>query len=164
MNRWPCLTLHSSGTAQKRAAPYFYVRTTMRFHTFYLFVLLFSGILNANAQSADTDDDLAFSGVPFIAPNFVSKLSPSIPRPQYPSEARRKGICGDVLVAVKIGEDGKVIDKKFVKSEPSNIFDNAILAVIDRWSFKRVTFDGEPVVYQTRVPFIFRLEPGRDCP
>jgi len=130
----------------------------MQFHTFCLFVLLFSEILNANAQPADSGDDLAFPNIPFIASNFTG------PRPQYPLEARRKGICGDVLVAVKIGEDGKVIDKKFVRSEPLNIFDNVISAAIDKWHFTRVTFDGEPVVYQTKVPFIFRLEPGQNCP
>jgi len=136
----------------------------MRLLSYSLFAYLFSSALNANAQTADSTnaDQAVFPDIPFISAKDIFDLTPSTPRPQYPLDARRKGICGDVLIALKIGEDGKVLDTKIIKSEPSGVFDKAVTEIIEKWRYKRVTFNGEPVVYQTKSPFKFRLD-GPDC-
>jgi len=136
----------------------------MRLLSYSLFAFLFSSALNANAQTADSTnaDQAVFPDIPFISAKDIFDVTPSTPRPRYPLDARRKGICGDVLIALKIGEDGKVLDTKILKSEPSGVFDKAVTEVIGKWRYKRVTFNGEPVVYQTKSPFKFRLD-GPDC-
>jgi len=46
-------------------------------------------------------------------------------------EAFKKAPAGDVEIAFELGDDGKVLHPKIVKSTPSGIFDAAALSIVD---------------------------------
>ena len=111
------------------------------------------------AESADSISafEAVFPGVPFIISTDLRERSPSLQNAKYPKDALKGGICGEVATAVKVAEDGKVLDAKIVKSEPPNVFDQAALDAIVKWQFKKMAFNGKPVIYQTKFVIKFRL-------
>jgi len=56
--------------------------------------------------------------------------------PDYPREARRKGIEGTVLAHLSIDERGNVTDVKIVQATPSRIFDREAIAALMQWKFQ----------------------------
>jgi protein TonB len=118
----------------------------------------------ALAADAPAADGSAFPGLPMILTQDMWESKESIAQPAYPIELRRKGLCGDVLIAVKVGKDGRVLDTKIVKSEPPNVFDAAVKEAVIKSRYKRVVFSGEPVIYQTRSPFQFRISDANCVP
>lgn len=136
----------------------------MRFLFYCVPLLLLIGVGTANSgPTEDTNaDESMFPDTPFISLKGVREPMPNTSTPQYPADARKNGICGEVLMAVKVGVDGSVTEAKIVKSEPPNVFDKAVMEAIRKWRFKRVSINDEPVVYQTKVPFKFILSDWRD--
>lgn len=70
-------------------------------------------------------------------PNVVSSA-----QPEYPREALRDGVSGEVTVAFTVNADGSVGAANVVSSNPRNVFDRAALAAIKKWRFEA---PGEPV-------------------
>jgi protein TonB len=70
-------------------------------------------------------------------PNVVSSA-----QPDYPREALRDGVSGEVTIAFTVNADGSVGAANVVSSNPRNVFDRAAVAAIKKWRFEP---PGEPV-------------------
>jgi TonB family protein len=75
--------------------------------------------------------------------------------PEYPTDARRQGIDGTVMVQALVGKDGLVKDTRIVKSIP--LLDSAATAAVRRWVFKPALADNVPVAVWVAVPVRFTL-------
>lgn len=62
----------------------------------------------------------------------------STPAPNYPPEALRTGIAGEVLVEITVGTDGSVTSARILHSSPAHIFDREALNATRRWQFEPV--------------------------
>jgi periplasmic protein TonB len=115
-----------------------------------LLLLHGAGVANAEPDESAVAGEATFPAIPFVSMKESTELFSFTPRPKYPAVALRAGICGAVVIAVKIGLDGKVLDSKIIKSDPVSVFDKAVTDVISQWRFKRITVNGEPIIYQTK--------------
>jgi TonB family protein len=75
--------------------------------------------------------------------------------PEYPEEARQKGIEGAVVVDVDIDRDGKVLEVKTVSGSP--VLAEAVMDAVKLWVFKPHSVGGHPVQMETRITLNFRL-------
>lgn len=78
--------------------------------------------------------------------------------PVYPRQARRRGIEGDVLLAVTIGADGASGEIAIERSSGHDVLDDAAVAAVRSWRFEPATVAGKPVAGRLLVPIAFRLE------
>lgn len=80
-------------------------------------------------------------------------------KPTYPSASRRLGEEGKVILLVRIGVDGRVIDASIDQSSGFPRLDEAAQQhVIKYYRFKPAMSAGTPVETQVRVPISFKLE------
>ena len=56
--------------------------------------------------------------------------------PEYPKDALKRGIGGEVRVRITLGADGKVKSAEILNSSPANVFDRVALDAVRRWRFK----------------------------
>jgi protein TonB len=80
------------------------------------------------------------------------------PAPPYPSEARRRGWEGTVLLMVEIRENGKPERVTIKESSGHSALDNAALGAVGRWTFVPAQQNGKPVRSVAEVPIIFSLQ------
>jgi len=73
--------------------------------------------------------------------------------PVYPEDARQAGIDGMVILEALIGEDGKVMDARIMRSIPA--LDAAAVAAVRQWAFTPTVINGVPqkVVMSVTVSF-----------
>jgi protein TonB len=64
-------------------------------------------------------------------------------KPEYPAIARTARVAGAVTIEATIGEDGKVIDAKVVRSVP--LLDQAALDAVRQWEYMPSLLNGVPV-------------------
>jgi TonB family protein len=64
-------------------------------------------------------------------------------KPVYPAIAQSARISGAVVIEATIGEDGKVIDAKVVRSIP--VLDQAALDAVRQWEYTPTLLNGAPV-------------------
>lgn len=64
-------------------------------------------------------------------PNVISSA-----QPEYPREALREGLSGEVTVAFTVNPDGSVGAASVVSSNPRRVFDREALAAIKKWRFE----------------------------
>lgn len=65
--------------------------------------------------------------------------------PEYPYEARQRGIEGVVQIKLLVNADGTVGPVHVLSARPENIFDDAAVKGAQRWKFKPGRISGEPV-------------------
>jgi protein TonB len=58
------------------------------------------------------------------------------PQPNYPRDALREGVSGEVTVAFTVNADGSVGGASIVSSTPHHVFDAAALEAIKKWRFQ----------------------------
>jgi periplasmic protein TonB len=83
------------------------------------------------------------------------------PAPPYPSEARRRGWEGTVLLMVEIRENGRPERVTIKESSGHSVLDNAALGAVGRWTFVPAQQNGRPVRSVAEVPIIFSLQGRR---
>jgi protein TonB len=66
-------------------------------------------------------------------------------QPDYPIQARQKGIEGWVDVQFTVGTDGSVRNPVVLASEPKSIFDQAALQAVRGWKYNPKIQGGKPV-------------------
>jgi protein TonB len=66
-------------------------------------------------------------------------------QPDYPIQARQKGIQGWVDVRFTVGVDGSVRNPVVIDAEPDEIFDRAALQAVKGWKYNPKIADGKPV-------------------
>lgn len=75
------------------------------------------------------------------------------PKPYYPDEARDKGIQGQGVIKVLVGENGKVESTEIVSGNP--ILAKAAAEAFKKWRFRPFIRHGKPVKVSTELPFTF---------
>jgi protein TonB len=105
------------------------------------------------------------TGGPFlgaVASGDMSGYSELIPlvriQPQYPRQALRDGISGQVVFEVTINPDGTVKSARPIKSQPRGVFEAAAMQAILKWKFKPKIEDGKAVETKGIQPIDFKLE------
>lgn len=81
--------------------------------------------------------------------------------PEYPDQARRRGIEGHVKLVFTITAQGRVENIRVVESSPANIFDRSARRAAARWRFAPRTEDGQAVAREAVKTLEFRLTQGR---
>ena len=76
--------------------------------------------------------------------------------PRYPSEARRAGVSGPVVIRGIVRRDGKIDNVEIIKDLPHGLGEAARDAV-RRWRFRPATFRGDPIDVYYTVTVNFRL-------
>jgi protein TonB len=96
--------------------------------------------------------------VPLAVVRAETKTEPPVPvrtvAPEYPSEMRREGINGVVMVKCTIDEQGNVLDPQVEKSSNAAFEKPAVDALL-RWKFKPAKQDGAPVAIKVSIPIKF---------
>jgi protein TonB len=70
------------------------------------------------------------------APASNALVAISTPQPEYPADARRNEITGNVEVEFVVNRDGSVSDVRVVKSNPRGTFDRGVLSTVKKWQFQ----------------------------
>lgn len=78
--------------------------------------------------------------------------------PFYPPHAQAQHIEGRVRVEFTVGEDGSVNAPVVVFSDPSGVFDRAVLSAIRHWRFETKIVNGQAVPWRTSQTVAFRME------
>ncbi len=65
--------------------------------------------------------------------------------PDYPMQARQRGIEGWVVVEFTISTAGTVKEAEVVASEPGTVFDRAAIQAVRKWKYNPKIVDGKPV-------------------
>lgn len=81
--------------------------------------------------------------------------------PEYPDQARRRGIEGHVKLVFMITAQGRVENIRVVESSPANVFDRSARRAAARWRFAPRTEDGQAVAREAVKTLEFRLTQGR---
>ena len=77
-------------------------------------------------------------------------------QPEYPEDARKAGITGDVWVKLLIGKDGSVIKAAIAKTDNRALSKASLVAAL-KWRFSPAMINGQPIVVWTWAPFRFRI-------
>lgn len=104
----------------------------------------------ATSSSLGTEDFVDFSDLD------------QVPRPMpgssldFPRRLKRRAVSGRVVLLIKLGEDGRVIDAEV---ESSNLpdFEPIVAAQVAKWRFTPPTREGAPVRAQARFPVPIRI-------
>ncbi|RAK11101.1 TonB family protein [Halanaerobium saccharolyticum] len=78
-------------------------------------------------------------------------------KPKYPSNLRRRNIEGEVIVSLRVDEEGQVHNLKVYQSSGYNSFDQSALNAISSWEFKAAEKDGNKVEVIVNLPIRFKL-------
>lgn len=65
--------------------------------------------------------------------------------PQYPRQAARDGISGEVVLEITVGPDGQVKSARVKSAKPRGYFEAAAMAVAYKGRFRPKVVDGQPV-------------------
>jgi len=78
------------------------------------------------------------------------------PDPEYPEEARREKISGDVLLSIVIDKQGRVVRIRVDQCAGRGLDERAVQAV-SQWTFEPAMRNGEPVTVQVEVDVTFHI-------
>lgn len=76
-----------------------------------------------------------------------------LPKPDYPSAAKRNGAAGTVIVEVLIDESGKVISARPISGPP--VLQSAAVQAARRAKFSPTTLSGQPVQVVGTITYSF---------
>jgi len=115
----------------------------------------------ATAASCDPDARLPEDRQTVETPRVGGSLPRAIPlkqiRPQYPSEARSRGIQGTVLFNATIGKDGKAANLFLVSGR--FVFYDSARAVVLQSAYKPMLLNGQPAEFETTISVVYKLSP-----
>lgn len=95
----------------------------------------------------------------YVPPSRVTRL-PKVKgeaRAEYPEEARRAGIEGQVVLKIRVSDKGKVVEAKVVESAGHG-FDEAALKAVKNFTFSPGMKDGRPVATDITYTYSFLLD------
>jgi TonB family protein len=75
--------------------------------------------------------------------------------PEYPKEARKKGISGTVRLHVIVAKDGSIKQLEVVSGHP--LLQQAALDAVRQWRYQPTLLNGAPVEVDTTIDVIFAL-------
>lgn len=100
------------------------------------------------------------AGAAETQPEQIREASPRYdinPAPPYPSQARRRGYQGTVMLHVLVTASGTVADARLLQSSGYSLLDRSAMTAIWQWVFQPGTRNGRPVDMQINVPIVFQL-------
>ena len=77
-------------------------------------------------------------------------------QPEYPEAAKKAKLEGSVDVDLVVGADGKV-ERTEIQNSTNEIFNEAALSAVRRWTFSPALEEGKPVASGMEVPVVFQL-------
>jgi TonB family protein len=95
------------------------------------------------------------------AASFVSASSLTRTRyvpPDFPLEARQRGIDGWVDLQFLVNTDGSVGDVKVVGAQPVGVFEQVAIDAVRRWHYQPVVYGGHSVSQRARVRVRFAMQ------
>ncbi len=100
------------------------------------------------------------SGVPILSLSQLDQgpVAKYQQQPIYPSDMKREGLTGEVLVDFIVDPKGNVRGARAVKSTHQG-FEEAACAAVSRWKFTPGQKDLHPVYVHMQVPIVFSLSP-----
>ncbi|MFA0282903.1 energy transducer TonB [Vibrio sp. 10N.222.55.F12] len=87
-------------------------------------------------------------------PSFSTRPTP----PNYPRQARRRGVEGVATYEIWLDAEGKQIKQALVNSSGALMLDNAALDAIKQWKFSPHTVNGRAIAHRVQIPVRFRLD------
>ncbi|MFA0378273.1 TonB family protein [Vibrio sp. 10N.222.54.A3] len=87
-------------------------------------------------------------------PSFSARPTP----PNYPRQARRRGVEGVATYEIWLDAEGKQIKQALVNSSGALMLDNAALDAIKQWKFSPHTVNGRAIAHRVQIPIRFRLD------
>jgi TonB family protein len=78
--------------------------------------------------------------------------------PDYPPDAKSRGINGDVYIKILVEKDGRIGQMKVESSNPPGIFDESVLKAAGLWRFEPAMEKGRPVASWIGQRIRFELE------
>jgi TonB family protein len=79
--------------------------------------------------------------------------------PEYPEEARKKGISGTVRLHVIVAKDGSIKQLEVMSGHP--LLQQAALDAVRQWRYQPTLLNGSPVEVDTTIDVIFSLNSPR---
>ena len=115
------------------------------------------------ASSAPPADLVRAASGPTTVPQFGADVSHGITEariirrvnPNYPADARLRGISGPVTLDATVGKDGAVHNISVVNGP--GILANAAEAAVREWRYSPALLNGKPIETQQRITVVFRL-------
>lgn len=80
------------------------------------------------------------------------------PEPQYPLQARRRGLTGDLKVRLVVDKRGHVTNVEIVGGKNADVFAESVERTVRRWRFKPGKQGGKPVSWTAVVSITFDRE------
>lgn len=87
-----------------------------------------------------------------LPPRFLERVDPS-----YPVRARRAGIEGAVTLALRLSEQGELIEARILRGSGSELLDEAALAAARASRFAPASLDGRSIPSETEATYRFVL-------
>ena len=114
------------------------------------------GTPEATATRATPDHPIRISGG-VMAGQVLTRINPV-----YPPKAKEKRIEGSVVLAARIGRDGRVADLQVVSGVP--MLSAAAMDAVRQWTYKVYRLNGAPVEVNTTVTLNFHLNAPAPAP
>jgi TonB family protein len=86
----------------------------------------------------------------------LPKLIRSV-RPEYPEEAKKRGIEGLVILKAHVDKTGSVSEVKILRSSGYAILDSAAISGVMQYKFEPPLQGGEPISTWVTIPVKFKL-------
>ena len=77
---------------------------------------------------------------------------------RYPPTARQADTTGWVEVAFTVTSAGRTADIEILRAEPGEVFNSAVIAAVETWTFVPRQFRGRPIDQRTAARLVFNLE------
>jgi protein TonB len=88
---------------------------------------------------------------------FSPPVAINVPKPEYPTVARRRGVEGVVVVRIRVDENGRLSDASVVTSSGSKDLDESALGSIREATFRPALRAGIPVAADKKISIRFSL-------
>jgi TonB family protein len=76
-------------------------------------------------------------------------------QPEYPSEARNKGVEGSVLMQVLISDTGNVTNLRVISGDGMLV--PSAMAAVQQWKYRPYVLNGQPAEVETQVTIKYEL-------
>lgn len=92
----------------------------------------------------------------YISPRIATELNNR--KPYYPQVARRRGMQGNVLLQVRVGIHGEVLDVIIKQSSGYHLLDSAAKEAIEQWQFQPAQRGSKFETGSIEIPVRFNLQ------
>ena len=94
----------------------------------------------------------------------TASVEQRMPPPEYPVEAARQYIGGEVVLLATVGPDGVLRDIQVESATPEGVFEETSLAAARKWTYLPAMQGGRPVEGRVRIPITFESMPSGEEP